>query len=129
MQNNYDFIPSSLMNCSCQIPFFGITRGHLMVSLSINIWNLFLLKETISYFYCYINSTQQKFKWYSFNTMSCLCNLTFDSLYTYMCVCWCVFTQPLHHEQNVIQGQYLSGVMLVWIQSFFLYLYWLLYQD
>ena len=29
-----------------------------------------------------------------------------------------VFTQPLHHGQDVTQGQFLSGIKLVWIQSF-----------
>ena len=28
------------------------------------------------------------------------------------------FTQPLHHKQETAQGQYLSGVQLVLIQSF-----------
>ena len=28
-----------------------------------------------------------------------------------------VFTQPLHHGQDVTQGQFLSGLKLVWIQS------------
>ena len=37
-------------------------------------------------------------------------------------VCWpmrCCYvsTQPLHHEQDVIQGQFLSVVQLVWIQN------------
>ena len=29
-----------------------------------------------------------------------------------------VFTQPFHYEQDVRQGQFLSGVLLIWIQSF-----------
>ena len=29
-----------------------------------------------------------------------------------------VFTQPLHNELDVTQGQFLSSVGLVWIQSF-----------
>ena len=34
-----------------------------------------------------------------------------------VCVCVCVFTQPLHYKQDVTQGQFLSGVKLIWIQS------------
>ena len=30
----------------------------------------------------------------------------------------CVFTQPIRLEQDATQGQFLSGVHLVWIQSF-----------
>ena len=28
------------------------------------------------------------------------------------------FTQPLHHGQDVTQGQFLSRAKLIWIQSF-----------
>ena len=30
----------------------------------------------------------------------------------------CVFTQPLYHQQGMIQGQFLCTVLMVWIQSF-----------
>ena len=35
------------------------------------------------------------------------------------CICVCALTQTFHHKQDVTQGQFSSGVHLVWIQSFF----------
>ena len=48
------------------------------------------------------------------------CSTIFFSIYLCMCVCVCVcvFTQPLHHKQDVTQGQFSSRVLLVWIQRF-----------
>ena len=37
-----------------------------------------------------------------------------------ICLEFNVFTQSLHHNQNVTQGQFLSGVQVVWIHFSFL---------
>ena len=69
--------------------------------------------------YVYTCNVQGQQWYYSTHSLGCICVCMSIyicicvQVYVYVCVCKFVFTQPLHHRQDVTQGQFFSGVQVV----------------